>query len=156
MRMTIAASALLFTLLPVTLAFADVGIEKTTVEPKRVEVRGTADESHEVVVTIAMPEKPLEWRSGCAAGGFTAVVEKSDSIPLDGGAKGKGFVFTKTQRSGKSVANVDTEGAPVAGVFAVRPEKACETKGGVFTFGDVTLADGTKCAVSIRLERKKA
>ncbi len=153
--MKIAVLTLLITCLSANLTLAAIGIEKTNVEATGVEVKGVADESHEIIVTIAKPEKPLEWQFGYRNGDFSVSVETSNDMTLEGGAKGKGFVITKTQATGKSVANVATEGEPVAGVFAVRPAAGCETKDGVFTFADVTLADGTKCAVSIRLTQKK-
>jgi UV DNA damage repair endonuclease len=81
------------------------------------------------------------------------MVEASDTIPLDGGKTGHGFVVTTRQHTSKDLTNVHL--TEENGAFAIRRQADFVTKDGVLTFADVTLRDGKKLPVSLRLEEKK-
>ena len=130
-----------------TTANADIG--KSTVEAGRVLIQGKIDTSHDLVVRIDRGEKPTEWRTGGRDGLFEVVVEASDKIRLDGGKTGHGFVVTTRQGTSKVVSNIHL--TEENGTFAIRREADLVTKDGVLTFADVTLRDGKKLPVSLRL-----
>jgi hypothetical protein len=133
---------------------ANADIDKSTVETGRVVIKGRIDTSNDLVVRmIDRADKPIEWRTGGRGGEFEVVVEASDKIPLDGGKTGHGFVVTTTQLTSKDVSNIHL--TDENGTFAIRREADFVTKDGVLTFADVTLRDGKKLPVSLRLEEKK-
>ena len=140
-------------------ATAAVNIDKVTVEAGRVTIQGNTEESHEVVVRIDRHEKPMEWRSWGRGSVFEVVVEASNKISLGGGKTSHGFVVTTKHGASKTGGNTFyvalTEGNPVVGTFAIRRKADLVTKDGVLTFADVTLKDGKKLPVSVRLEPKQ-
>jgi len=141
--------ALSLTAIACTTANAD--IDKSTVEAGRVVVTGQIDASHDLVVRIDRGEKPIEWRSSRTGGGeFEVVVEASDKIRLEGGKTGHGFVVTTKILTSSDVTYVAC-GGDLAGTFAIRREADFVTKDGVLAFADVTLEDGKKLPVSLRL-----
>jgi len=136
-------------------ATARADIDKSTVEAGRAIVKGKIDASQDLVVRIDRGDKPIEWRSSRRGGGeFKVVIEASDKIRLDGGKTGHGFVVT-TRILTSSVITYVACGGDLAGTFAIRREADFVTKDGVLTFADVTLKDGKKLPVSLRLEQKK-
>ena len=158
MRVTIriVACAVLWTV--AGYATAAVNIDKVTVEAGRVTIQGNTEESHGVVVRIDWHEKPIEWRSWGGGTVFEVVVEASNTISLGGGKTSHGFVVTVkhgASKTGGNTINVAlTEGNPVVGTFAIRLKADLVTKDEVLTFADVTLKDGKKLPVSVRLEPK--
>ena len=127
------------------------GIDKSTVEAGRVHIKGKIDTSHDLVVRIDRGDKPIEWRTSRTGGGeFEVVVEASDKIRLEDGKTGHGFVVTTTILTSSDVNYVPCAG-DLAGTFAIRREADFVTKDGVLTFADVTLKDGKKLPVSLRL-----
>jgi hypothetical protein len=136
---------------PPDIGGAAVGIETSTVEGGRALIKGRIDPSHELVVRIDRGDKPIEWRSSRTGGGeFEVVVEASDKIRLEGGKTGHGFVVTTTILTSSDVTYVPC-GGDLAGTFAIRRQADFVTKNGVLTFADVTLKDGKKLPVSLRL-----
>lgn len=134
---------------------ANADIDKSTVEAGRVLFEGKIDTSQDVVVRIDRGDKPIEWRSSRTGGGeFKVVIEASDKIRLEGGKTGHGFVVTTRILTSSDITYVAC-GGDLAGTFAIRREVDFETKNGVITFADVTLNDGEKIPVSLRLEPKQ-
>jgi uncharacterized protein (TIGR03067 family) len=132
-------------------AMVNAEIDKATVETGRAIVTGKIDASHDLVVRVDRGDKPIEWRSSRTGGGeFEVVVEASDKIRLDGGKTGHGFVVTTKILTSSDVTYVPC-GGDLAGTFAIRPQADFETKEGVLTFADITLKDGKKLPVSLRL-----
>jgi hypothetical protein len=132
---------------------ANADIDKSTVEAGRVLIKGKIDMSQDLVVRYDLGEKPIDLRTGGHVGDFAVVVEASDKIPLGGRKTGHGFVVTTKQGTSKGVSNIHL--AEENGTFAIRREADFVTKDGVLTFADITLKDGKKLPVSLRLERKK-
>lgn len=130
---------------------ANADIDKATVGAGRVLIKGTIDASHDLVVRIDRCDKPIESRSSRTGGGeFEVVVEASDKIRLEDGQTGHGFVVT-TKIFASSDINYVACGGDLAGTFAIRREADFVTKDGVLTFADITLKDGKKLPVSLRL-----
>lgn len=126
-------------------------IDKSTVEAGRVLVKGKIDTSHDLVVRIDRGDTPIEWRSSRTGGGeFEVVVEASDKIRLEDGRTGHGFVVTTTILTSSATNYVHCAG-DLAGTFAIRREADFVTRDGVLTFADITLKDGKKLPVSLRL-----
>jgi hypothetical protein len=149
---SLALATVLCTVAACTTASAD--IDKVAVQAGRVVITGKIDASQDLVVRIDRGDKPTEWRTSRTGGGeFEVVVEASDKIPLDGGKMGRGFVITTTQHTSKSVANIHL--TEEDGAFAIRRKADFVTKDGVLTFADITLKDGKKLPVSLRLEGRK-
>lgn len=135
---------------------ANADIDNSTVEAGRVHITGKIDSSHDLVVRIDRGDKPIEFRSSRAGGGnFEVVVEASDTIRLEGGKTAHGFVVTIKILTSSDVTNVPC-GGDLAGTFAIRRESDFVTKDGVLTFADVTLEDGKKLPVSLRLARSRS
>ena len=134
---------------------ANADIDKSSVEAGRVVVTGQIDASHDLVVRIDRGDKPIEWQSSRTGGGeFEVVVEASDKIRLEGGKTGHGFVVTTKILTSSDVTYVHC-GGDLAGTFAIRRETDFVTKDGVLTFADVTLEDGKKLPVSLRLALRR-
>ena len=145
----VALVTVLCTVAACTMANAD--IDKSTVEAGRVHIQGKIDTSQDLVVRIDRGDKPIESRSSRTAGGeFEVVVEVSDKIRLEGGKTGHGFVVTTKILTSSDITYVAC-GGDFAGTFAIRREADFVTKDGVLTFADVTLKDGKKLPVSLRL-----
>ena len=103
------------------------------------------------MVRIDRGDKPIEWRSSRTGGGeFEVIVEASDKIRLEGGKTGHGFVITTKILTSSDIKYVHCAG-DFDGTFAIRREADFITKNGVLTFADVTLQDGKKLPVSLRL-----
>jgi hypothetical protein len=133
---------------------ANADIDKSTVDAGRVLIKGKIDTSQDVVVRMVdRGDKPTEWRTGGRGSAFEVVIEASDKVPLEGGKTGHGFVVTTTQGTSKDVSNIHL--TEENGTFAIRREADFITKSGVLTFADVTLKDGKKLPVSLRLEQRK-
>lgn len=148
----VALMAVLCILAAGTAVFAD--IETSTVEAGRVRIRGKIDSSQDLVVRIDLDEKPVEWRTSGRDGLFEVVVDASNKIRLDGGKTGHGFVVTTKQGTSEVATYVHCEGK-FAGTFGTRREADFTTKDGMLTFADVTLKDGKKLPVSLRLEEHR-
>ena len=145
----VALVTVLCTIAACTTANAD--FDKSTVEAGRVHIQGKLDASHDLVVRIDRGDTPIEWRSSRTGGGeFEVVVEASDKIRLEDGKTGHGFVVTTTLLTSSDVNYVPCAG-DLAGTFAIRREADFVTKDGVLTFADITLKDGKKLPVSLRL-----
>ena len=157
MRATYSFVAFISISLPIA-GYATAGgkIDKATVQAERTMVKGNIDKSHDLVVRIERGDKPIEWRTSGGGSEFEVVVEASDKVPLDGGKTGHGFVVTTSQGANKDVTKIAlTQGNPIVGTFAIRRQADFVTKDGVLTFADITLKDGKKLPVSLRLERNK-
>ncbi|MEJ7593231.1 MAG: hypothetical protein WKF77_16925 [Planctomycetaceae bacterium] len=130
-------------------AYAD--IDNATVEAGRAVFKGKIDPSHDLVVRIDRGDEPIEWRSSRTGGGeFEVVVEASDKIRLEGGKTGHGFVVASKILTSSDIKYVHCAG-DLAGTFAIRREVDFMTRDGVLTFADITLKDGKKLPVSLRL-----
>jgi hypothetical protein len=130
---------------------ANADIDKSTVEAGRVHIKGKIGTAHDLVVRIDRGDKPIEWRSSRTGGGeFEVIVEASDKIRLEGGQTGHGFVVSHKQGAATAITYVPCVG-DLAGTFAIRRESDFVTKDGVLTFADITLKDGKKLPVSLRL-----
>ena len=135
---------------------ASAEIDESTVDAGRAIIKGKIDPSHDLVVRVEGGDKPFEWRSSRTGGGeFEVVVESSDKIRLEGGTTGYGFVVTTKILTSSDVTYVPC-GGDLAGTFAIRPQADFVTRDGVLTFADVTLKDGKKLPVSLRLAPSRA
>ncbi len=146
---------LAFGLTDVACTTANTGIDKSTVEAGRVHIKGKIDTSQDLVVQIDRGEKPIEWRSSRTGGGeFEVIVEAADKIRLEGGQTGHGFVVTTKKLTSGDVKYVHCAG-DLAGTFAIRREVDFVTRDDLLTFADVTLKEGKKLPVSLRLALKR-
>ena len=142
---------LAFGLTDVACKTAVASIDKSTVEAGRVHIKGTIDTAQDLVVRIDRGGKPIEWRSSRTGGGeFEVIVEASDKIRLEDGKTGHGFVVTTKILTSSNINYVHCAG-DLAGTFAIRREADFVTRDGVLTFADVTLKEGKKLPVSLRL-----
>jgi hypothetical protein len=153
MNLLVALVTVLCTIAAYTTANAD--IDEFSVESGRVIIKGRIEGSDDLVVRIDRGDKPIEWRSsGMGGGKLHVAVEASDKIRLPGGKTGHGFIVTTRMPGGTDVSYVHCAG-DLAGTFVIRRKADFVTKDGVLTFADLTLNDGKKLPVSLRLEPKK-